>query len=192
MKIFALAMLLVTSVPAQAQDAVSVSKRQASDRTHILVHEVVVDAPVHSVWETVSTGKGWKTWAAPVAWSLRRSPDIIETSFSPGARPNDPSTIKQKIIARVPEVMMVYRTVKAPADFPDFATYSKVTNVLQLEPVGDGKTRVRHTAAGYADTPAGQRLLKFFEQGNTTALRWLSKRFSVGPIDWSKELASQQ
>ncbi len=89
-------------------------------------------------------------------------------------------------------MLLVFRTVKAPAGFPDFDTYSKVTSVLQLEPVGTKRTRVRLIGAGYADTPAGRRLLAFFEKGNSTSLDWLRTRFRSGPIDWAKRSSGKQ
>lgn len=187
MKALLMALLIAAPLPALAADPVTVSKRQAADGSHILVHEVLVDAPVSAVWTAISTAEGWKTWAAPVAWAPPGSPDVIETSYSPGARPDGPATIKQQIVARVPEVLMVFRTVKAPAGFPDFDSYSKVSSVLQLEPSGKGSTRVSLIGAGYADTDAGRRLLSFFEKGNSTSLNWLRTRFSDGPIDWAKQ-----
>lgn len=185
-------LLLVISAPALAADPITVSQRQAADGSHTLVHEVLVNAPVAAVWEAVSTAEGWKTWAAPAAWSPPNAPDVIETSYSPGARASSPATIKQQIVARVPEVLMVFRTVKAPAGFPDFETYAKVTSVLQLEPAGEGTTKVRLTGAGYAGTDAGRRLLSFFEKGNATTLASLRTRFTDGPIDWSNRGARSE
>ena len=179
MKAMLMVLLFVVAAPAAAAEPAAVSKRQQSDGSHVLVHELVVDAPVASVWQAVSTAEGWKSWAAPAAWVPEGAPDIIETSYSPGARPGDASTIRQQVIARVPEVLIVFRTVKAPAAFPDFDTYSKVTSVLQLEAAGE-RTRVRLTGAGYADSEAGRRLLAFFEKANVTALEALRSRFRQG------------
>ena len=72
----------------------------------------------------------------PVAWSP--APDLIETSYAPAARPGDPSTIRQQILLRLPERLLVFRTVKAPAGFPDFDTYAKVVSAFELEPAGRG------------------------------------------------------
>ena len=73
---------------------------------------------------------------------------------------------------------MVFRTVKAPAGFPDFDTYSKVVSAFELEPAGDGRTRVRLTGTGYEDSEAGRRLLGFFEKGNQVSLDALKARFA--------------
>ena len=73
---------------------------------------------------------------------------------------------------------MVFRTVKAPEGFPDFDTYAKVVSAFELEPAGDGRTRVRLTGTGYEDSEAGRRLLGFFEGGNQASLDALKARFA--------------
>ncbi len=112
----------------------------------------------------------------------------METSYSPGAARGDASTIQQQILARVPNRLLVFRTIKAPDRFPHFETYRAVTHVLELEPAGEGRTRVRLTGAGYADTEAGRALLGFFREGNRVSLDRLRRRFASGPIDWRQEL----
>jgi hypothetical protein len=73
---------------------------------------------------------------------------------------------------------MVFRTVKGPAGFPDFDTYAKVVSAFELEPAGEGRTRVRLTGSGYADSEAGRRLLGFFERGNAQSLEALKAHFA--------------
>jgi uncharacterized protein YndB with AHSA1/START domain len=165
-------LLALAASPSQAE-----MTARAPDGTHGLTHEAVVDAPPAQVWAAVSTAEGWKSWAVPVAWAP--GADVIETSYKPTAAPGDPSTIRQQVLLRLPERLMVFRTVKAPAGFPDFETYAKVVNALELEPMGEERTRVRLTATGYADTEAGRRLLAFFERGNATTMDALKARFAA-------------
>ena len=173
MKILIAALLLgLAAAPSPAA-----MKARAPDGTHLLSHEVVVDAPPAEVWSAISTVEGWKSWAVPVAWAP--ASDLIETSYTPTARPGDPSTIRQQILLRLPERLLVFRTVKAPAGFPDFDTYAKVVSAFELEPAGEGRTRVRLTGTGYADSEAGRRLLGFFERGNAVSLEALKKRFAA-------------
>lgn len=171
-----IAALLAGLAAAPSQAA---TQMRAPDGTHLMSHEVVVDAPPAEVWAAVSTVEGWKSWAVPVAWSA--APDLIETSYAPAAKPGDPSTIRQQILLRLPERLMVFRTVKAPAGFPDFDTYAKVISAFELEPAGEGRTRVRLTGTGYADSEAGRRLLGFFERGNAESLAALKARFAKAP-----------
>jgi hypothetical protein len=161
---------------AAASPAVGAIRERAPDGTHLLVHEEVVEAGPADVWAAISTAEGWKSWAVPVAWSP--APDMIETSYTPTARPGDPSTIRQQVLIRVPGRLMVFRTVKAPERFPDFDTYAKVVSAFELEPAGDGRTRVRLTGTGYEDSEAGRRLLGFFEKGNQFSLDALKAHFA--------------
>jgi uncharacterized protein YndB with AHSA1/START domain len=188
MRLLIASLLLAGSSPAHAVELVSMVRHQETDGSHTLAHMVVVDAPLADVWTAISTPEGWKSWAVPAAWTPGGEPDILETSYTPSARPDDPSTIKQQLVLRIPPRLMVFRTLKAPDGFPDFATYSKVTSLFELEPLGPARTRVRLTGAGYADTESGRRLLGMFEQGNRISLESLRSRFIEGPVDWPSKL----
>ena len=166
---------------------VAVSSSIGPDGAHNLVHETVVEAPAAHVWQAIATVDGWKTWAVPVAWAPE--PDVIETSYTPAARPGDPSTIRQRIVAAVPGRLLVFRTIGAPAGFPHFETFARVTSVFELEPLGENRTRVRLTGAGYADDAAGRQLLGFFREGNRISLERLRQRFANGPLDWTEVLS---
>jgi uncharacterized protein YndB with AHSA1/START domain len=160
---------------AAAPQALSATKERAPDGSHILVHEIVIDAEPAEVWAAISTAEGWRRWAAPVAWAP--ASDLIETSYAPAAKPGDANTIRQQVLIRVPRRLMVFRTIKAPENFPDFDTYARVVSAFELEPVGRGRTRVRLTGTNYADTEGGRRLLDFFERGNQATLDALKARF---------------
>jgi uncharacterized protein YndB with AHSA1/START domain len=155
-----------------------------SEGTHSLVHETVLAAPLDQVWREVSTAEGWTSWAVPVAWL---DGDLLETSYTPTAERGDRSTIQQRIAARIAERLLVFRTVKAPEGFPNFDTFRQVTHMIELEPAGEGRTRVRLTSAGYPDTDAGRQLLGFFREGNRVTLERMRRRFVSGPIDWTLE-----
>lgn len=171
------AVLLATAAPASAEPSpVQASRHQAADRTLTLVHEVVIDAPQAAVWDAIINARGWQGWAAPVARDV--APDIIETSYSADAKPGDATTIRQQILFRAPQRLMLFRTTKAPAGFPDFDVFAKVTHLFELEPLGDERTRVRLTGSGYADSVAGRRLLGFFDRGNALTLAKLRDRLS--------------
>lgn len=182
--ILALAMLMASPAAALAQGVI-IAERPEADGTTTLAHEVIVPAPATEVWAAISTPEGWRTWAVPAAWMT--GGDILETSYTATARPGDPTTIRQQLIAILPSRLLVFRTVKAPDGFPDFDTYRGVTHFFEVDAAGEGRSRVRLTGAGYADSDAGRRLAGFFRDGNRISLERLRDRFSNGPIDWSRE-----
>ncbi|HET9429229.1 MAG TPA: SRPBCC domain-containing protein [Allosphingosinicella sp.] len=166
-------------------DPVTMSETRLVDGSMMLVHETLVEASVAQVWEAISTPEGWRGWAVPVAWTPEA--DILETSYNPAATPGDPSTIRHRLVASVPGRLMAFRTVKAPDGFPHFDTFARTTAMIELEPEGEGRTRVRTVSAGFPDDDAGRQLIGFFREGNRITLDRLRRRFSEGPIDWSRE-----
>ena len=181
---FLIAFAAAQPQPVVRAPAVAVSSHRRADGRHDLVHETIVPARAAAVWQAVSTAEGWRGWAAPVAWAP--APDMIETSYTPGARPGGESTIRQQILVALPNRLLVFRTVRAPARFPNFETYAQVTSVIEIEPIGRARSRVRLTGSGYADTQAGAQLLAFFREGNRVSLERLRQRFVSGPLDWSR------
>jgi uncharacterized protein YndB with AHSA1/START domain len=185
-----LAALALTAAPAaepdradSQADQVSIVAIAAADGARTLIHEVTIAASAARVWEAVSTAHGWTTWAVPVAW---QDGDMLETSYSPTASPGDPSTIRQQILAREPERRLVFRTVKAPEGFPHFEAYRQVTVTIELEPLGESRTRVRLASVGFPDSEAGRELAGFFREGNRATLEQLRERFVSGPVDWNR------
>lgn len=164
---------------------VSIAETRALDGTTTLIHETIVDAPLEQVWRAIATAEGWREWAVPIAW--QQGEDELETSYDPAARPGGPQTIRHRVLARVPGRMIAFRTVKAPEGFPHFDLFGRTTGLFELEPVGESRTRVLVIGAGYPDSEAGRQLLGFFRDGNRITLERLQRRFTEGPIDWSRE-----
>ena len=184
------ALLLLAPAATMAQE-VTITDRQEADGTLTLSHQVVVPAPRDAVWAAISTPAGWRTWATPVSWVPEDEPEAIEGSYDPAARPGAPSLIRQRILARLPGRLMVFRTVRAPQGFPHFDVYQRVTLFFELESVDAGHTRVRLTGTGYADSEAGRLLFGFFRDGNRISLERLRRRFVSGPLDWAALRAAE-
>lgn len=184
--IFAFLLALAAApLPAQDGSAVAVSERVEADGTTTLSHELVIEAAAADVWAAFATAEGWRTWAVPVAWDAPIEPETIETSYSRDARPGDATTIRQRILARLPGRLLVFRTVKAPDGFPHFESFARTTGFVEIEPLGAARSRVRLTGTGYAGDEAGRALLGFFRDGNRISLERLRDRFVNGPVDWS-------
>ena len=176
-------LLAASPAAASAQPAPTSRTIAEGDGTRTLVVEAIVAAPADQVWQAVSTPQGWTGWAAPVARAVGEG--LLETSYDKAAPVGGPQTIRQQVLARIPGRLFVFRTVKAPEGFPDFETYAKVVNVIELVPRSGRRTLVRLTGTLYADSEAGRRLLAFFDSGNRLTLERLQRRFAQGPVDWN-------
>jgi uncharacterized protein YndB with AHSA1/START domain len=188
-RLLALAAVLCLASPALAQPIPRTIAE--ADGSLTLVHEATIDAPAQDVWKAISTPEGWASWAVPVARIADGDPDLLETSYDPAAPPGGRETIRQLFVARIPGRMLAFRTVKAPARFPDFETYAKVVSVFELVPLGERRTLVRLSGVGYPDSDAGRRLLAFFERGNAASLAMLRERFERGPVNWAEKLGKK-
>ncbi|MCW3847210.1 SRPBCC domain-containing protein [Sphingomonas sp. LB-2] len=168
--------LLAFAAPARAEDRILTE----ADGTRTLIHEAWVPAAPASVWQSVSTARGWEGWAVAHAWLTG---DTLETSYAAAARPGDPGNIQQRILAQLPGRLLVFRNVKTPPGFPHAAAFGRVTQFLELIPE-DGGTRVRLTGTGYAAGDEGDALLGFFQKGNRYTLDLLAARFGTAPLDF--------
>lgn len=179
MRPLALAALLLAAAPvagqeppvtvAAAPEPVETATKTEADGTATMTHSLVVAAPPAAAWTAVSTPEGWKRWAAPLARWAEGESDILETSYNPDELPGGPGAIWQRFVAAIPGRLLVFRTIKAPDEFPHWEDYKQVTSFLELEPVGDG-TRVRLTSTGYPDNEGGRALLSLFARGNAATL----------------------
>ena len=166
----AAALLLLLSATVVPAATVHSSVTTARDGSRTMVQTTMVSAPAREVWDALTTAKGWRRWAAPIAWQVGSRPRLIETSYDQTAHPGGPSTIRQLFISEVPYRSLAFRTIKAPAGFRHLETYRKVINRVELTPLGPKRTRVRFSAGPYPDTPAGRELFGFFQRGNRKTL----------------------
>jgi len=149
-----------------------------------LSHETLLDASPRQAWAAIATAEGWKSWAVPSAWM---DGDVLETSYDAGAVRGAETAIRQLILVKVPERLLVFRTIRAPRGFSGFEAFRQTTHWFELAPEGQGKTRVRLVSAGYPPGAVGSRLADLFSEGNRISLERLRRRFETGPIDWTSE-----
>jgi uncharacterized protein YndB with AHSA1/START domain len=161
-----------------ARDAVAIDEARAADGSATLSHETVVAAAPEQVYAALASAEGWRSWAVPHAWPVVDDPDMIETSYAPDARYGNPANIRQRFLARVPNRLIVFRTVQFPPGFRDAEAFARTTSIVELEPVAGG-TRVRLTGAGYPAGEAGDRVRAFFREGNRASLEALRRRFAA-------------
>jgi uncharacterized protein YndB with AHSA1/START domain len=191
---FALSLLPAAAVAAQAAAPVvnDTSYRDASGHW-VQQLNVVVEAPVAEVWAAFVTDEGFKAWAAPVAHVDLKNDGMIEASYSSTVRMGDPDNIRNRIVAYVPERVLVMQNVNAPkgAQF-DAKAFKSIRTVIELEDLGNGKTRVTQSGVGYGEGAAYEGVFKHFRAGNLFAFRMLAQSFITGPVDWAAMAAQAQ
>ena len=192
-----LAVLLAIGGAAQAQtqppSPVTTVLTTEADGTTTLDQRVVVNAPIAEVWQVLTAGEGWRSWAAPFAVVDFRLGGIIETSYRPDAQAGSPENIRNQIVAYLPKRMFAIRNVQAPPKAPfDVATFQSMHTIVLVEPLTERTTAVSCVQPGFRAGEPYDTVLTHFRWGNGWTLEQLKKRFEVGPVDWAKLAAEAQ
>lgn len=162
------------------------------DGDRVLQLSIVVNATPARVWRAFTTGEGYREWVAPVAQIDLAVDGVIEASYNAEAKIGDPDNIRNRIVAYVPERMLSIRNVQAPKALPHRELFAQVSTTIELEDLGQGRTRVMLTAVGYGPGVGFDTLYRHFEWGNAYSLAQLKKRFDEGPVDWAAVAARRK
>lgn len=162
------------------------------DGDRVLQLSVVVKATPAQVWRAFTTGEGYREWVAPVARIDLAVDGMIEASYNADARFGDPENIKNRIVAYVPERMLAIRNIQAPSQLPHRELFPQISTTIELEDLGQGRTRVMLTAVGYGPGVGFDTLYRHFEWGNAYTLDALKTRFDTGPVDWAALAAKRK
>jgi len=174
---------LAWAAPAAAQ-TVECSRVEASgERT--LCHEVVLPASAAEVWALWATTDGLASWVAPVAAIEPAPGGMFESSYDRNARIGDAGNIRNRVVAIVPQRLLVIQIAAAPPGFPHVEDARELTTLIELEPLGARETRVRVSMLGYREGAGFDALYAFFARGNDFTLQQLRRRVTQGPTDWA-------
>lgn len=147
-----------------------------------LRHETVVEADRETIWRLFTAKEGIESWITPVAWVDLKVGGIMETSYDPHAKQDDPNNIKVQFTELKAGWLYTARNIQSPANTGFGTTLKDIPSSLRLEEVGTGKTKVIITMHGFNETEAHQKLLAFFKKGNTWYLNRLHQRLKDGPL----------
>jgi len=176
------AALFYTGAQAQVEDTSYVDG--AGHRVQQL--KAVLAAPVARVWEALTTDKGFASWAAPMAHVTLGNDGMIEASYDPAAKLGDPDNIRNRIVAYVPERVLVLANEHAPkgVKFSPEA-FARIRTVIELEDLGNGRTRLVESGVGYGEGTDFDSVYKHFRAGNAYEFQLLVDLFVKGPVDWA-------
>lgn len=172
---------LLSGGPAAAQSASQLHDTSSVEANghRIIQLSLEIPAPPSEVWTALTTSEGWRRLGVGFASVDLRTGGIIETGYAADAVAGAPGNIRNQITAYVPGRMLAIRNVQAPPGFPHAAEFAETATVMELEPVGDGRTRLTLTATGFAPGPAFDTLYGFFLQGNGMTLEALRNSFAA-------------
>lgn len=175
------ALTVLTGGPAVAQASGPLEDTSSVEANghRIIQLSVEVPAPPSEVWSALTTSEGWRRLGVSFAHVDFRTGGMIETGYAPGAAAGAAGNIRNQIVAYVPGRMLAIRNVQAPPGFPHAAEFAETATVMELDPVGEDRTRVTLTATGFAPGPAFDTLYGFFLRGNGQTLEMLRDSFAA-------------
>ena len=157
----------------------------ASAGTRVLSAEIVVNAPVEKAWNAWTTPEGVKTFFAPACIIEPRVDGAYEILFRPNEKPGERGAEGMRILSFEPMKRFAY-TWNAPPFLPDIRRQSTMV-ILDFEPAGAGRTRVRFTQMGWGEGPDWDKAYDYFDNAwNALVLPRFRYAMEVGPIDWTK------
>ncbi len=138
------------------------------------IFSVEVPAPVATVWETMTTVDGVRSFLSP--------DPRIELAVG-GAYELFPGST-QRVQAFVPQRMLVV-TGSAPLEFPN-VRQGGTWAVLEFAALDDARAQVRMTCAGWQEGQEWEQAFEYFLENNPVFLNLLRKRFAEGPLEWTR------
>lgn len=174
---------LAFATPARAADALPEGVLDQSfalaGSERVLQLSTVVEAPVARVWAAFATEPGFTAWAVPLARIDLRVGGSIESSYDPKVPLGSGKTIRNEIVALVPERLMVFRNVQAPPGVPfDAAIFQSTQTAMWFEPLDATRTRLTLVNGRFFAGPAYDGVYRFFQAGNAYTLGELRRHLA--------------
>jgi len=183
------------SAPLYAADPVKIEDTSFRDADGHRVQQlrVIVDAPVKKVWDAFTTDAGFESWAVPVAHITLGNDGMMESSYRLSGTIGDPDNIRNRIVAYLPERLIVMQNEHVPKGAPfDPDLIRTIRTVIEFEDLGGGRTKVTESGVGYGEGAGYDSLYAFFRGGNAEELASLAQSFRTGPVDWKAEAAKME
>jgi uncharacterized protein YndB with AHSA1/START domain len=155
----------------------------AADR--ILRAELVLNAPVETVWNLWTTTEGVTSFFAPGANVEPRVDGLYEIWFNPAAEPGNRGADGMRILDFEPSRRLAF-TWNAPPSQP-YARAQRTVVDVRFEKAAEKKTRLVFTHSGWGDGPEWDTAYAYFDKAwSTFVLPHLAWRVMNGPVDWKK------
>jgi uncharacterized protein YndB with AHSA1/START domain len=152
--------------------------------------EVVVAAPIESVWQAWTTRAGIRTFFAPDAEIDARVGGAFHIHINPYAEPGLKGADDMRYMALQPPTMLSFDW-NAPPSLPEVRA-QRTFVVVRLAPVDAKSTRVTLHHTGWGTGGQWDDTYAYFDRAWNTVLGNLKKSFESGPVDWTDWLAQMR
>jgi len=173
---------LISSAQNEESEKKIQSKVDSSNAENMVLEQTfIVNVPVDSVWNALTTGEGWEAWATAQADVDLRINGTIRTHYSKEGKLGDPASVTLHIINFVPQRMITLQA-EITNNFPEFMKEDEkqLFNTIILEEISPGKTRVTSFGMGYKVNDKYRSLMKFFIEGNEQSYMALINYLETG------------
>jgi uncharacterized protein YndB with AHSA1/START domain len=145
----------------------------------VLQQSIDLKAPAKAVWDAFTDAATVRRWSAALAVIDLKTGGTMEESYNKGAKVGDAENIRHEIIAEVPGQFLVIRNTNAPSQLPGRASYGKVVSIIEVQPLGDGMSRLTVSQTGYAPGADFDKLYAFFQEDNAWLMQELKKQLET-------------
>ena len=158
---------------------------QAQERS--IDKQIVVAAPIETVWQTWTSKTGIESFFAPEAEVEARVGGAFHIHIDPLAAPGMKGADDMRFMALQRPTMLSFDW-NAPPSLPQ-ARQQRTFVVVRLAAVDSQSTRVSLHHTGWGDGGEWDKTFAYFDSAWGHVLGNLHKRFEAGPQDWAEWLA---
>jgi uncharacterized protein YndB with AHSA1/START domain len=151
----------------------------APDGSRTLQQSITITAPVAILWKAFADAAEFRKWSAPVATIDLRTGGSIEASYDAAKPIGDPNNIRHRILTYLPERLLIFQNIQAPADLPGREAFAKVVSILEFTPLKAAQTRITLSQTGWGGDAAAKGMYSFFEKGNAQVLAHMNKTYGA-------------
>jgi uncharacterized protein YndB with AHSA1/START domain len=149
--------------------------------------EVIVPAPIESVWQTWTTKAGIESFFAPEAVIDARVGGAFNIHMDPLAKPGMKGADDMRYLALQKPTMLSFDW-NAPPHLAE-ARKQRTFVIVRLADVDGKSTRVRLHHTGWGDGGEWDQAYAYFDRAWGAVLGNLKKRYETGPQDWTNWMA---
>jgi len=179
-----------TSLRAIAGATIALAATAAIGAERAIDKEVVVAAPIESVWQAWTTRAGIRTFFAPDAEIDARVGGAFHIHINPFAEPGMKGADDMRYMALQPPTMLSFDW-NAPPSLPEVRA-QRTFVVVRLAPLDAKSTRVTLHHTGWGTGGQWDDTYAYFDRAWGNVLGNLKKSFESGPVDWTEWLAQMR